>query len=576
MAHTELAAVAGRGLVAEEPLVTGSADDLLWDSTADVVVVGFGGAGAAAALEACERGASVLIVERFEGGGSTANSGGVYYAGGGTCFQQDAGVADSPEEMFRYLEQECKGAVSEATLRRFCEESVANIEWLAGHGLGFEGSLYSGKTNYPPEDKYLYYAGNEKVPAFAAKAAPAARGHRTKGAGWTGYAYFDGLRQATERLGIPVKRHSRVQRLVLDSAGAVIGVEVIEIVDPADRRKHQALYAKVDPMRPFNTARAEKAIAEALAFELLVGRRQRIRARSGVILSTGGFGYNVGMVRAHMPFLADRNNALMRLGSMGCSGGGIQLGVSAGGAVGKMDHAFLGRMIAPPDALVQGIIVNRRGERFVNEDAYNALLGGAIMDQPDGDAWIIIDRDLHRKLLRQCVPTGDGTFKPYLAPALLNLFLGGTRKGRTLAELAGRIGVPADRLEASVAQLNAAIAAGQGDPMGKNPDYVRPLGRGPYRALNTSVGNPYSFCIFFTLGGLAVDELRGVVLRPDGSPIDGLYAAGRAAMGLPSNGYISGLSLADGVFSGRRAGRDAAMGRGNARSAADAGSDGAR
>lgn len=569
MAIAELEAVAGRGLVAEDVITVASADDLAWDVEADVVVVGFGGAGAAAALEACEGGARVLILERFEGGGSTVNSGGVYYAGGGTRFQQDAGVADSPEEMFRYLSQECKGAVSDATLRRFCEESVANIEWLAAHGLRFEGSLYSGKTNYPPEDKYLYYAGNEKVPAFAANAAPAARGHRTKGAGWTGYAYFDGLKRAVERLGIVVQTHSRVQRLVVDGEGSVIGAAVIEIVDPAHRAKHMALYAKVDPMRPFNTARAEKAIAEAFAFEMQVGRRRFIRAHGGVILSTGGFGYNVEMVRAHMPFLADRNSALMRLGSMGCSGGGIQLGVSAGGAVGKMDHAFLGRMIAPPNALVQGVIVNRRGERFVNEDAYNALLGGAIMDQPDGDAWIIIDRDLHRMLLRQCIPTGDGTFKPYLAPALLNLLFGGTRRGRTLAELASKIGVPADKLEATVAETNAAIAAGQGDPMGKNPDYVRPLGRGPYRALNTSIGNPYSFCIFFTLGGLCVDELRGLVLRADGSPVDGLYAAGRAAMGLPSNGYISGLSLADGVFSGRRAGRDAAMGRGNRKSGSD-------
>ncbi len=563
MVDAELAAVAGQGLVAENVITIASPDNLSWDLEADVVVVGFGGAGAAAALEACEQDAKVLIVERFEGGGSTANSGGVYYAGGGTRFQKEAGVADNPDEMFRYLVQECKGAVSDATLQRFCDESVANIEWLTAHGLGFEGSLYSGKTNYPPEDKYLYYAGNEKVPAFAATAAPAARGHRTKGAGWTGYAYFDGLKRAVERLEIPVLTHSRVQRLVVDGEGSVVGLEIIEIVDPVDRQKHMALYAKVDPMRPFNTTRAEKAIAEALAFELQVGRRRLIRARSGVILSTGGFGYNVDMVRAHMPFLADRNSALMRLGSMGCSGGGIQLGVSAGGAVGKMDHAFLGRMIAPPNALVQGIIVNRRGERFVNEDAYNALLGGAIMDQPDGDAWIIIDRDLHRTLLRQCIPTGDGTFKPYLAPALLNLFFGGTKRGHTLAELAGKIGVPAEKLEATVAETNSAIAAGQGDPMGKNPDYVRPLGRGPYRALNTSVGNPYSFCIFFTLGGLSVDELRGVVLRPDGSPIDGLYAAGRAAMGLPSNGYISGLSLADGVFSGRRAGRDAALGRGN-------------
>jgi len=555
----DLERVAGQGLVVEAPLRVTDASEMEWDDEADVVVIGFGGAGAAAALEAREQGADVLIVERFEGGGSTAFSGGVFYAGGGTRFQTDAGVADTPADMFDYLALERQDAVSEPTLRRFCEESAANTDWLVGHGVGFEGSLYSGKTNYPPEDKYLYYAGNEKVPTFAARAKPAARGHRTKGAGWTGYAFFAALKASVLAHHIRVNTHSRALSLVLDAAGAVIGVEVLVIEKVEDRAKHQALYAKVDPLRPFNGKRAEAAIAEAFAFEQAVGTRRLIRARAGLILSTGGFGYNVGMVGAHMPFLAENYEALMRLGSMGCSGGGIQLGLSAGGSAAKLDRSFLGRMIAPPTALVQGLIVNRAGERFVNEDAYNALLGGAILRQPGGDAWIILDAALNRTLLRQCLPTRDGSFKPYLAPALLNRFLGGTKKAATLAGLAEKIGVDPAALERTVQESNAAIDRGDPDAMGKNADYARRLGPGPYRALNTSVGNKYSFCIFFTLGGLRIDEARGLVLRFDGTPIEGLYAAGRAAMGVPSDGYISGLSLADCVFSGRRAGRDAAL-----------------
>lgn len=555
----DLERAAGTGLVVEPPLRVADAADLAWDEEADVVVVGFGGAGAAAALEAREQGADVLVVERFEGGGSTAYSGGVFYAGGGTRFQREAGVEDSPADMYDYLAQEHEDAVSPRTLRRFCDESAANTEWLVGHGVGFEGSLYSGKTSYPPEDKYLYYAGNEKVPGFAARARPAARGHRTKGKGWTGYAFFAGLKQSVLAHGIAVKPHSRVLRLVTDAAGRVIGVEALVLEQAKDQARHQALYRKVDPMRPFNGKRAETAIAGAFALEQQVGTRRLIRARGGVILSTGGFGYNVGMVGAHMPFLAENYQALMRLGSAGCSGAGIQLGLSAGGSAGRLDRAFLGRMIAPPTALVQGLIVNCEGRRFVNEDAYNAFLGGAILQQAGGDAWIILDKALHRKLLRDCRPKGDGTFKPYLAPALLNLFLGGTKKASTLAGLAGKIGVDAEALQATILKMNASIAAGAGDPMGKHPDYVREFGDGPYRALNTSVSNKYSFCIFFTLGGLRVDEDRGLVLREGGAPVPGLYAAGRAAMGIPSDGYISGLSLADCVFSGRRAGRDAAV-----------------
>ena len=61
-----------------------------------------------------------------------------------------------------------------------------------------------------------------------------------------------------------------------------------------------------------------------------------------------------------------------------------------------------------------------------------------------------------------------------------------------------------------------------------------------------------------TLGGLRVNESSGQVLDAQGRDIAGLYAAGRTAIGIPSGGYISGLSLADCVFSGRRAGRSAA------------------
>jgi 3-oxo-5alpha-steroid 4-dehydrogenase len=64
-----------------------------------------------------------------------------------------------------------------------------------------------------------------------------------------------------------------------------------------------------------------------------------------------------------------------------------------------------------------------------------------------------------------------------------------------------------------------------------------------------------------TLGGLVVDESTGAVRRADGSTVEGLYAAGRTAVGICSRSYVSGLSLADCVFSGRRAGRHAAVSR---------------
>jgi 3-oxo-5alpha-steroid 4-dehydrogenase len=81
----------------------------------------------------------------------------------------------------------------------------------------------------------------------------------------------------------------------------------------------------------------------------------------------------------------------------------------------------------------------------------------------------------------------------------------------------------------------------------------------PFSLIDVSV-RPSTFypCPMLTLGGLVVDEDTGAVLRADRRPVDGLYAAGRTAVGLCSDSYVSGLSLADCVFSGRRAGRTAA------------------
>ena len=103
-----------------------NADKELWNKSADVVVVGWGAAGAAAALQAREAGASVIVLERFAGGGASRLSGGVIYAGGGTAYQREAGFEDSVEGMYTYLQKETKQVVGDATLRRFCEQSVGN------------------------------------------------------------------------------------------------------------------------------------------------------------------------------------------------------------------------------------------------------------------------------------------------------------------------------------------------------------------------------------------------------------------------------------------------------------------
>ncbi|GIF38578.1 hypothetical protein Axi01nite_28890 [Actinoplanes xinjiangensis] len=151
------------------------------DESATVVVVGFGAAGACAAIEAAESGADVLIIDRFTGGGATAISGGIVYAGGGTRQQRAAGVTDTPTAMYDYLRHEVRDAVTPATLRRFCDESADMLAWLEDHGVPFDARLCPYKTSYPTNRHYLYQSGSEH-----GHPAPAPRGHRTHAPGTSG------------------------------------------------------------------------------------------------------------------------------------------------------------------------------------------------------------------------------------------------------------------------------------------------------------------------------------------------------------------------------------------------------
>ncbi|MBI2382535.1 MAG: FAD-binding protein [Gammaproteobacteria bacterium] len=537
----------------EPALAVENAASFAWDERCDVLVVGFGAAGAAAAIAAKEAGAAVLLADRFEGGGATEKSGGVVYAGGGTPHQRKLGYEDTPEAMFRYLRLEVGDAVGEATLRRFCEDSPALIGWLESLGANFESSEPPPKTSYPKDGVYLYYSGNEAVERYAKEAKPAPRGHRTRGSWLSGKALFGFLRARVESLGIPVLRQAGARRLITDRAtGAVLGAELYRL-PPGSKaaQRHRRLMRWAEAIHNFAGSLADKLRAKALELERREAKPLRVRAARGVVLTAGGFVFNRTMLAQHAPKYLHN----MRLGATGCDGSGIRLGQSVGGAVARMQRVSAWRFINPPTAWPKGVVVNREGRRFCNEQVYGATLGVEMCEQHEGRAWLILDAKLRRAAIREAL---FGKLWPFQSiPALLLMLF--APRARTLEQLAARLGFSAEALRDTVNTCNNAARGLSPDPLGKSAAYLAPVEQRPFYALDISAANRGFPCPSITLGGLRVDETGGAVLNAGGQPVAGLYAAGRSAVGIASNNYVSGLSLADCLWSGRRAGAAAAQ-----------------
>lgn len=542
------APIADGVLPVDDALRVDSADTAQWDRHCDVLVVGFGAAGAATAISAKEGGADVLIVDRFEGGGATTKSGGVVYAGGGTTHQRNAGYDDTPDAMFRYLRQETADAVGDDTLRRFCDDSRGLIEWLESIGCDFRSTEPPPKTSYPKDGIYLYYSGNESVPAYAEHAPPAPRGHRTRGSWMSGKVLFELLKARSATLQIPFLSQAAVRRLIVDADGGVVGAEVWQL-EPgsAAARQHLKLMRRAEAVHNVAQGWADRLRARALALELAQARRLRVRARHGVVLSAGGFIFNRDMVARHAP----KYTMTMRLGATGCDGSGIRLGQTVGGVAARMNTVSAWRFINPPTAWPKGIVVDQQGRRFCNEQVYGAKLGVEMCEDHGGRGWLILDRALRRTAMREALFGGLWFFQS--VPAFLLMLF--APRGKTLDALATRIGMPGDALRASVDAYNAAIDAKRDDPLGKADAMRAPLRDAPYYAFDISASSTTFPCPAITLGGLRVDETSGAVVNDRGTPIRGLYAAGRTAVGVASNRYVSGLSIADCLWSGQRAGR---------------------
>lgn len=562
-------AITDWGLAIDAPLQIDEPDTHAWQGEADMIVVGLGGAGVAAALEGLEQGLSVIALDLYEGGGSTAANGGVYYAGGGTSIQQEAGVEDDAKLMEDYLRFEVGNVVAPDTLRDFCETSADTFEWLRRHGAPFSAALYSKKTSYPPLDKFLYHPDSSLAGPFRDFTRPAARGHRTvhrngKNPFGLGVGIYGPLKAAALARGLDFQTHADVRQLALDRAGRVIGVRVERLADPAIRERHSKLVAKANKwlsMLPSTLPGAQVTVSigyrllrKADALASAARSSVWLRARKGVVLSAGGFICNKAMVQHFAPHVA----AALPNGTLGDNGSGIMLGVSAGAETGLMERVSAWRFLSPPQAWGRAMVVDGEGRRYVNETWYGARIGDGMVERHGGRAYIIMDRKLWRQSLKDAFGEGVLTFQRDIT--LINgLF--GAKKGATPEALAKKMGFSPARFAESLAAYNSAARGETSDAFHKAPEEMAELATGPFYAVDASTDARLFPLSCMTVGGLRVDEGSGAVKALAGGVVPGLYAAGRTAIGICSNLYVSGLSFADCIYSGRRAARAIAVGR---------------
>jgi 3-oxo-5alpha-steroid 4-dehydrogenase len=533
----------------EAPLALRPDEKIEWDDEADVVIVGFGAAGATAAIEARQQGQSVIVLDRFQGGGATVLSGGVVYAGGGTRQQKESGIEDSPDNMFRYLQTETQGCVSDELLREFCENSAADMEWLESLGLDFPGNATLEKTSYPHNPHFLYYSGNEGNPANKPIATPAPRGHRHRSGGQAGNELFSALKKATYASGARVTLQTKVTRLIVDENNQVIGVEAKQMKSGTWAARVHALTMKV--LNKFSVYGIVLILGRQKHLEKLEAEASityRVKCNKGVVLASGGFINNRQMKDHYLP----KYNKTMINGSIGCDGSGIHLGQSMGGDTRLMERASAWRFINPPLSLAKGIVVNAKGERYCNEGAYGAQIGYQMCEFNDGVGWVILDEKLYKEAKREIMPWKMLFFQTIMYTFTL---LSNRHKGESIEELAEHAGFDKDTFTKNIDDYNKVVRGEAEDPHQKSTEFLQELNQGPYYAINISKDSPTFPLPIITFGGLSVDEQTRQVQREDGSLVDGLYAVGRAAASLPSNHYMSGFSIADCVFTGRKAAR---------------------
>ena len=556
----------------------GAADEHIGETfETDVVVVGSGGAGLTAATVAARHGLAVLLVEKtaFFGGTTALSGGGVWVPG--SALETQAGIVEEPGMASRYVHEVVGATLRSDLLEAFLDAAPRMVDYLhANSAVRFQlqrgfadwhptaaGFMRDGRLLCP-----LEYDGRELGDHFALLRAPLAEFNAPGGlmigladmghaANMTrSFASFRHMARLALAYGIDRLRYPRGTRLTMGNALAA-------------RLLRSALDAKVTLWR---NAPMQRLLFDGGAVTGAVVQRDgalvAVKARRGVVLSTGGFSANAQMRRQYIPY-AEHHVSLVPEGNTGdglitalASGGQfdgdnhsnagwvvVSVLREANGAVRKFPHLFLDR--GKPGC----IAVNGAGKRFGNESTTNLVepmhrTGSVPAHLICDDAFI------HHYGLGLVRPGGWGLRRMVVAGYVI--------KAPTIEALADRIGAPPATLTATVARFNAQAAAGVDDDFARGSDKADHFMGDPAHRPNPCLGAIerapfYAVQIFpgdsTTTVGLRVDT-RARVLDAQGAVIPGLHAIGLDMNSLwrgraPGSGANNTLGLTFGFIAGR-------------------------
>lgn len=491
--------------------------------SADLIIVGAGGAGLSAAVTAKDLGVkNVLVLEKMPViGGNTLRCASAFNA------------ADPDRQKALPMTETLKEAVVKAINEKPVSEEHAKL--MADVKAKYEAYLKSGsKTLFDcPEWHALQtYNGGDKVGQIPlirqysnnvldtlhwmqSKGSPVMdRVSQGAGALWqrthqldapAGLGLIDPLYQAAVKQGVNFKLGMRVQDLILNDKGRVIGVTATD----------------------------------------KVGNKYEFTSKDGVILATGGYSQNKEMRQKSAPHLTSE---MVSTNQPGATGDGIIIATRHGADTTGMNYVQVYPLATPGTGALQGrarkmsglddvIDVNKNGERFVKENARRDEFVAAIKKQPGGVVYDINDSSIVKPL---------NSFNEDVETLVS---IGRIYKADSLADLAKQLGMPADKLEATVAEFNKMVEAKK-DPKFGRKLFDRPIVKPPFYA------TPRAPSIHHTMGGLQIST-NAQVLDKNGKPIPGLYAAGEVTGGIHGSNRLGGNATADVLTFGRIAAKSA-------------------